>query len=396
MDPVIAHLKPGRDKQASNQHPWIFSGAIGRWQGAPQVGSVTDVFSHEGRFLGRGLAHPKSDLAVRVYAWREGQDFHPAFWAARLRSAIQLRRGLFDPARTNACRLVFSESDGLSGLIVDQYADVLAVRIGAAALLPYLNDILAALVAESGCPNLVVSVDKDIAAREMIDPASVASRSTAVRTSVEILEQGLRFEVDLSGGQKTGYYLDQRDNRARVAAYAKGRRVLGAYCYTGAFEIYAARAGASEVTGLDSSAPALAGARRHAELNGVTAPLVFREADVPETLRRCRDSRQTFDLIILDPPRFVMNAAQKEKGLRAYKDINLLGLKLLTPGGILATFSCSGLVTLEDLKLTLRWAAKDSGRTVRFIDTLSQPPDHPVLTSFPEAEYLTGLLLHVD
>jgi 23S rRNA (cytosine1962-C5)-methyltransferase len=393
---VIARLKPRRERPAANGHPWIFSGAIARWEGEPRVGSVADVVSHDGRWLGRGLAHPGADLAVRLYAWREQESLDEALFTRRVESAIAVRERLLDGEATNACRLVFSESDGLSGLIVDRYAQVLAVKVGAAALVPFMPEILSFLLKRTGAQHLLVSAEKDDVAREGLDAAALAALSTPGPSSVEIREHGFRFEVDLAGGQKTGFYLDQRDNRARVAAYARGRRVLSAYCYTGAFEVYAGASGAAAITGLDSSGPAIEKARRHLELNRIPVSADYRVADVPDALRRFRDEGRAFDLIILDPPRFVFNAAQKEKGLRAYKDINLLGLKLLSPGGILATFSCSGLVTMEDLKLALRWAAKDSGRYVRILETLGQPPDHPVSATFPEAEYLGGLICHAS
>ncbi len=393
---IIARLKPKRDKQATNGHPWIFSGAIASWEGQPSIGAVVDVFSHDGRFIGRGLAHPKSDLAIRLYAWHRDARLDEAFWRRRIQAAVGLRSRLFTSAETNAYRVVFSESDGISGLIADRYADALAVRVGAAALAPFLPVLISSLIEATGVKDVMVSADQDAVARERLDAGGVAAHSTSSRKTVEILENGIRFAVDLADGQKTGFYLDQRENRMRVARYAAGRDVLSAYGYTGAFEVYAGRAGAKSVLGLDSSEPALARAREHVELNGITTPIEFRAANVPVALRRFRDEGRSFDLVILDPPRFVSNMAQKEKGMRAYKDINLLGLKLLTPGGFLATFSCSGLVSLEDLKMAVRWAAKDSRRTVRFIEILSQPPDHPTLTTFPEGEYLTGLIAAVE
>jgi 23S rRNA (cytosine1962-C5)-methyltransferase len=201
--------------------------------------------------------------------------------------------------------------------------------------------------------------------------------------------------VNVGEGHKTGFYVDQRVNRRRVAAYAAGRRVLSAYCYTGAFELHAARAGAADILGIDCSQPALDQAQRHHTLNGTTAPVRYERADVPQFLRRCRDSRQTFDMIVLDPPKFVVSRAQKDKGLRAYKDINLMAMKLLERGGVLATFSCSGLVEAADFRQAIEWAAQDSGRNVCIVETLGQPPDHPVLTAFPESEYLKGLVCWV-
>jgi 23S rRNA (cytosine1962-C5)-methyltransferase len=319
--------------------------------------------------------------------------------ARRLDAALELRAQQFGPlgldGDTNAYRLVFAEADGLSGLIMDRYADVLSVRISAAALLPFLPALLAHVSARTGLSRWHVAAERDAVEREGVDPAAVAALSTGVAGPVRIRESGFAYDVDLAAGQKTGFYVDQRDNRMRTARYARGRRVLSAYCYTGSFELHAAAAGALHITGLDASTEALTRANAHHALNGLRVPVDYREADVPEALRRFRDANRKFDLIILDPPRFVSNAAQKDKGLRAYKDINLLALKLLEPDGILATFSCAGLVTPHDLQMTVAWAAVDARREVQVVETLGQPADHPILLSFPESAYLHGLIARV-
>ena len=396
---VTVRLKPGREKPVLRGHPWVFSGAIASVEGTPAVGSFAEVHAHDGTWLARGLYHPDAMLSVRLYTRDENEPIGVELFRRRLDAALRLREALFPPAsrtETNAGRLVFSESDGLSGLTVDRYADVLVARIGAAALVPHIGPLLDYLAEQTGCP-IHVQAEPDAVEREGLDETVVQRlREPPAQTTVTIREHGRLFEVDLAAGQKTGYFLDQRDNRARVARYALGRRVLSAYCYTGSFEVHAAAAGATAITGLDRSEAALAKARRNHELNGTTVPMEYVRADVPEALRRYRDAGATFDLIILDPPRFVTNQAQKEKGLRAYKDINLLALKLLTPGGILATFSCSGLVRMEDFRMMLGWAAADSGRMVRILERLGQPADHPVLSIFSEGDYLKGLICHAE
>lgn len=397
MSSVTVRLKPGREKPVLHRHPWVFSGAVERMEGAVGVGAEADVVSHDGAWLARGLAHPEAALTVRLYTWRQDQPLDAAFFADAAERAVAFRDRLFDDAfreRTNAYRLVFSESDGLSGLIVDRYADVLAVQVSAAALAPHLDVILDRLRARTGVGTCVVRADPDAVEREGLRLGDAPSEPAP--SCLRIRENGLLFDVNLEGGHKTGFFLDQRDNRARVAAYARGRRVLSGYCYTGALEVCAAAAGAAGITGLDSSADAIAAARRHHELNGTRVPVEYLEADVPEALRRFRDRGESFDLIVLDPPRFVFNRAQVEKGLRAYKDINLLAMKLLTPGGILATFSCSGQVSVGDFSMVIRWAAVDAGRAVRIVERLSQPPDHPVSAVFPESEYLKGLIGVID
>jgi len=398
---AAVRLKRGREKHIRQGHPWVFSGAVAAWEGAPAVGAVTDVFAANGEWLARGLAHPAAALAVRLYTRESAQALDDAFWAAALGRALARRRplpgyGEDAAADTNAWRLVFAEADGLSGLIVDRFADTLAVQVGAAALLRFLPGLLDELRRLTGAAALHLAAAGDEAAREGLDPAALAPLARPPAGPVRIREHGRLFDVAPGGGQKTGFFLDQRANRQRVAAYARGRRMLSAYCYTGAFEVHAAAAGAAELLGLDRSEPALAQARAHLELNGLATPAVYERADVPAALRRLRDAGRSFDLIVLDPPRFVASRAQQARGLRAYKDINLLALKLLAPGGILATFSCSGLVTPPLFRQVLGWAAADAQRPVQILETLGQPPDHPVLAVCPESEYLKGAICRAD
>ncbi len=393
-------LRRGREKPIVQGQPWLFSGAIEQWEGSPTLGAVTDVFAASGDWVARGLAHPTAALAVRLYTWQREQPLDAGFFTQTVARAVAARHTLpgygEGPAvPTNAWRLVFSEADGLSGLIVDRYADTLVVQIGAAALTPFVPAIVSELRRVTCASAVRVTVAEDEAVREGLPPDTFAAFSEAPAQPVRIRENGLLFDVDLAGGQKTGYFLDQRENRRRVAAWARGRRMLSCYCYTGAFEVTAAAAGVTEILGLDRSAAALELARAHHALNGLTVPAMYERADVPVALRHLRDSGRQFDLIVLDPPKFVLNRAQKEKGLRAYKDINLLALKLLAPGGVLATFSCSGQVTPADFRMLLGWAAADARRPVQVVETLSQPPDHPVLAVFPDSEYLKGAICRV-
>jgi 23S rRNA (cytosine1962-C5)-methyltransferase len=398
---TAVRLRRGREKPIAQGQPWIFSGAIEKWEGAPAVGAVTEVFSAGGEWLARGLANPAAALAVRLYTWQREQPLDENFFGAAVARAVAARRALpgygeGPDAATNAWRLVFSEADGLSGLIVDRYAEVLAVHIGAAALAPFVPALVAELRRLTGAAAVRVVVAEDEVAREGLAPGAFAALSDAPASPVRIRENGLQFDVDLAGGQKTGFFLDQRENRRRVAAWARGRRLLSCYCYTGAFEVAAAAAGAVEILGLDRSAAALEQARAHHQLNKLSVPVTYERAEVPVALRQLRDAGRQFDLIVLDPPKFVLNRAQKEKGLRAYKDINLLALKLLAPGGVLATFSCSGQVTPSDFRMVLGWAAADARRPVQIVELLGQPPDHPVLAVFPDSEYLKGALCRVS
>jgi len=362
--------------------------------------AVVDVRSHEGEWLARGLFHPSADLAVRLMTWTHDEPLDDRLVATRIERAVALRGQMLDPLdrppETTAHRLVFAESDGLPGLIVDRYGPAVVVRVGAVAMTPFLPRICHELRALPGVQRLHVEADEDEVKREGLDADALRALSDSDEGPVEIRESGLVYEVRPGASQKTGFYLDQRENRRLVAAWAAGRRVLSVYCFSGAFEVAAARGGAAEILGLDSSAPALEQARRHHELNATRIPVEYRKGDAPALLRKLRDEGRSFDLVILDPPRFVFNRAQKARGLRAYKDINLLAMKLLKPGGILASFSCSGLVHLEDLLETLRWSAVDAQRSVRVQKLCGQPADHAHLTTFPESAYLKGVIARVD
>ena len=394
---IQVRLKPGREKPVLRGSSWIFSGAIEEVDGAGPAGEVADVFDVEGEWLGRGLWHPEADMTVRMFTQDPKEHLDEAFFRGRIRRAVALRQRLFGPRTswrdTNAYRMVFSEADGLSGLIADQFADVVALQVGGKVWEPWLPAVIDELKAATGAAGVAVRAEGDAVKREGLsenlggDPAP---------EMVAIRENGFAFEAGLAGGQKTGFYLDQRENRRKVAAYARGREVLSAYCYTGAFEVCAAHAGATKIVGWDSSESALAQARRHHELNPSGVPTEYEAADVPQRLRRARDRRESWDLIVLDPPRLVMRREGLDKGLRAYKDVNLLAMKLLRPGGILATFSCSGLVDMDNFRKMVGWAAHDSERRVRILETLGQPADHPIPVEAPECEYLKGLVCVVD
>ncbi len=394
---IQVRLKPGREKQIVRGSAWVFSGAIEEVNGAGPAGEPADVFDVEGEWLGRGLWHPEADMAVRMFTLDPREALDEAFFRGRIRRAVEMRHRLFgrpvDWIATTAYRMAFSEADGLSGLIADQYADMVALQVGGKVWEPWLPAVIDELKAATGATGVVVRADGDAVKREGL---AEQLGGDAAPDAVTIRENGFLFEAGLSGGQKTGFYLDQRDNRRKVAAYAKGRDVLSAYCYTGAFEVCAAHAGAKSVCGWDSSESALAQARRHHELNPSGVPAEYEAADVPHRLRAARDRRESWDLIILDPPRMVMRREGLEKGLRAYKDVNLLAMKLLRPGGILATFSCSGLVDMADFRKMVGWAAHDSGKRVRILETLGQPADHPIPVEAPECEYLKGLVCVVD
>ncbi|HMP90462.1 MAG TPA: class I SAM-dependent rRNA methyltransferase [Kiritimatiellia bacterium] len=393
MNCIKATLKPGRDKPVALGHPWIFSGAIASWSGPVAIGQNVDIVSSSGEWLARGLASPHGNLAVRVYSRDETVRLDADFFLGKIAAAISWRESIIYPREpdTDAFRLCYSESDGLSGVIIDRYADHACLQFNTSLLRsfePAISDYL-----ETRGLNPVVVHDLDAFHQE---GATAPEASLPPSESVIIKESGFNYSVDFAEGQKTGFYLDQRENRRRVAVYAKGRRCLSAYCYTGSFELHLARAGANGVIGVDRSEDAVARAKQHADQNNMPSSCTHMVADVPEALRKFRDRGDTFDMIVLDPPKFVHNQKQLEKGLRAYKDINRLAMKLLAPGGILGTFSCSGWVKRDVFLTALEWSARDAGRTVQVLERLDQPPDHPVRLSFPESDYLCGYILRVE
>jgi 23S rRNA (cytosine1962-C5)-methyltransferase len=386
---VILH--PGKDKPVRQHHPWIFSGAIERVRGDPTPGELVDVADVRGEWLATGYFNPKSQIVVRLLTWQHSEEASIALWQRRLAAAAAARAGITD---ATAYRLAYAESDGLPGLIVDRYGDWLVVQfltLGAEARRRELLGLLVELFAPAG---IVDRSDASVRRQEGLPLRSELAWGEPPPADLEITEGGLRFAVDLLGGQKTGFYLDQRENRRIVGSHAAGRRVLNAFSFTGAFGVYALAAGAAHVTNVDSSVEALQGAEATLRLNGFDPDQQAEgiAGDVFQVLRVFRDEGRQFDLVILDPPKFARSKAELDGATRGYKDINLLGLKLLAPGGLLATFSCSGLVTPDLFQKIVFGASVDAGRNAQIIAKLGQGADHPILLSFPEGEYLKGLL----
>jgi 23S rRNA (cytosine1962-C5)-methyltransferase len=384
-------LKAGREKSLRHRHPWVYSGAIDRIAGAPEPGEIVDVVDSRGAFLGRGYCNPESKIAVRVLAWDDTR-IDDAFWNERVRTAVRRRDALLAAGSTTACRLIHAEADFLPGLIADRYGEVIVVQFLTAGVERARDGILAALVNAAAPGGVFERSDTSSRVREGLAAASGVIHGS-VPPALEILENSVRFHVNVETGQKTGFYLDQRDSRAMVAPMAKECTVLDAFCHTGAFAAYTARAGARAVTLLDSSGTSLAVARTNMELNARDGCAVdFVQDDVGDRLRKFRDDGHRFDLVVLDPPRFATNRHQLDNALRAYKDINRVALEVLAPGGTLATFSCSQIVDAASFTMAVAWAALDAGRELQIIHRLGQGSDHPVLASFPESEYLKGLL----
>ncbi|MDH4191837.1 MAG: class I SAM-dependent methyltransferase, partial [Betaproteobacteria bacterium] len=377
------------------RHPWIFSGAVERVQGDPQSGDTVEVRSAEGKPLALAAYSPSSQIRARAWSFEPEATIDAEFLRARLRAALALREALPAARHTNALRLVHGESDGLPGLIVDRYADVLVAQFLAAGAERWRDTLTEALAEFSGCEAIYERSDAEVRSLEGLPARSGWARSAHGNAArCPILEYGLNFRVDVEQGQKTGFFLDQRENRQRIRALAGDREVLDCFCYTGGFAIAALAGGARHVLALDSSAPALEVARDNLAANALDpARIELREADVFGELRKQRDRGAKFGLIVLDPPKFAPTAAQAENAARAYKDVNLLALKLLSPGGLLATFSCSGGVPAELFQSIVAGAASDAAIDAKIIERFGAAADHPVALNFPEGEYLKGLLV---
>lgn len=389
-------LKRGREKPVLNRHPWIFSGAIKRIEGQYENGDVVEVADYRGRFLARGYLNRHSQITVRLLTWDEDEPVEENFWRGRLERAIASRQALAEDPRTNAYRLVNAEADLLPGLILDRYGDYLVAQFLTLGIERWKAD-LVSLMADLLEPRGIYE-RSDVEVREKEGLAQVTGLLYGEEPPdlIEITENGYRFLVDVKRGQKTGFYLDQRDNRQKLTRYCHGKEVLNCFAYTGAFAVYAAAAGAGRITNVESSSEALELAQRNMALNGFAdRDDEYVEGDVFQVLREYREQGRTFDLIILDPPKFAYSQDQVEAACRGYKDINLLAMQLIAPGGILFTFSCSGLVSPDLFQKVLFAASVDAGRDVQILEKLSQSSDHPILLTFPESEYLKGFVCRV-
>ncbi len=379
------------------RHPWVFSGAIARVEGRPGSGDTVRIVAQDGRFLALAAYNPVSQISARVWDWHEDTRIDAAFFRNRISAAMQMRRALLDIAGDGAVRLIHAESDGLPGLIVDRYADVVVMQISSAGCHLWRDTITTALNELTGARALYERSDADLLELEGLKSRTGLVHGTLDPPQVEILENGARFRVDVARGHKTGFYLDQRDNRHFVGKLAAGRAVLNCFCYTGGFTVHALANGAKSVASVDSSADALQLAQEHVRMNGLPEDhCEWIEADVFQVLRTLRDKARQFDLIVLDPPKFAPTPATAERAARGYKDINLLAFKLLRPGGLLATFSCSGGISADLFRKIVAGAALDAGTDAQMIGQFHASPDHPVSLAFPEGEYLKGLLCRVS
>lgn len=395
-------LKTGREKSVRHRHPWLFSGAIDRVDGAPTPGDIVRVQAANGEFLAYGYYNPRSQITLRLLSWDEGETIDAPWWARKISESFARRRTFLASPETDACRVIYSEADSLPGLIVDRYAGYLVCQFLTAGIERVRTEIVGQLEEQIKPTGILDLSDNGIRDVEGLPPSTGLIRGTAPSSPVIVHENGFRFAVDLGSGQKTGFYLDQRDNRLAVSEFARGRRVLDCFCYTGGFTVPILASSPEGVMCIDSSESALELLRANLLMLEKDHPgravgeIELKCANVFEELRKLRDRGRQFDMIILDPPKLATSQSQVARAKRAYKDLNLIALKLLTPGGVLATFSCSGAVSRADLQSVVSWAATDANRQVRIVRQLSQGEDHPVLTSFPESEYLKGILCIAD
>ena len=391
-------LKPGKERSLFRRHPWIFEGSVERLVGRARPGDTVDVLAADGRPLARAAWSPKSQIRARVWSFDPQAIIDDAFFRRRVDEAVARRRAMGLLAAQDGVRLIHGESDGLPGVIADRYGDTLCLQLTAAGPDKWRKAIVGALARSTGAARIYERSDSDVRGLEGLEPVTGWVHGEAPGAPLSIDENGVRLGVDVVGGHKTGFYLDQRDNRLLTRELAAGRSVLNCFCYTGGFSLQALAGGASRVLSIDSSGPALAGARANLAMNpGLDAVRAeWLEADVFEALRVFRKEERRFDLVVLDPPKFAPSAAHAERAARAYKDINLLGFRLLNPGGYLMTYSCSGGIGLELFQKIVAGAAVDAGRDARILRRLSAGPDHPVALHFPEGEYLKGLLVQVD
>lgn len=388
-------LKKGRDKPVKYLHPWIFSGAVDRLEGQPIIGETIQIISADGSFLARASYSPESQIRARILTWNPDEDISPDFFRRRITRSLAYRKLIkFD---YQMMRLVHAESDGLPGLIVDKYGENLVVQFLSAGCEFWKDVIVEALIDLTGARTIYERSDVQVRKLEGLPLQTGTIYGPAPEPLLKIKESDSDVWVDVLNGQKTGYYLDQRENRVLIGRMCRGKSVLDCFCYSGGFSIQALKNGAESVTLVDESAAALQLVDKNAALNNLEGRNISTiQGDVFEVLRKFRDQAKTFDVIILDPPKFAPTASFADKAARGYKDINLLAFKLLEPGGILATFSCSGGISRDFFLRILSGAARDAEVNARIQVNMGQSADHSVTLSFPEGIYLKGFVIRKE
>ncbi len=384
-------LLPHRETALLRKHPWIFSGAVDKVQGTPNAGDTVEVVSASGKWIAQAAYSPKSQIRARVWTFDKNESVGKDFFHQKITAAIAWREKYF--SKNSAQRLVYGESDGLPGLIADRYGDFVVVQFLSTGAERWRKEIISAISVITRCKGIYERSDSAVREKEGLPLKTGLVAGEEPPEFIEIEENGSRFFVDIRNGHKTGFYLDQCDNRALLSQHVRGATVLNCFSYTGGFSVAALKGGASHVTNIDSSEDVLQLAEKNLKINEFENSLFENiTGDVFLQLRQFRDKGASFDCVILDPPKFIDSARNLDKGARGYKDINLLAMKIIKPGGLLFSFSCSGLLDAALFQKIIADAAIDAGREALMAQYLTQSPDHPVLLSFPEAAYLKGLM----
>lgn len=388
-------LKRGKEKAVLQRHPWVFSGALQQINGKPNNGQLVSVYSFDKEFLAYGHFNQQSRVAIRLLEWDESQIPNEGWWRKRIQTAVANRNAIINQI-SNTCRLIYSESDYLPGLIVDKYADYLSVQILTTGIERNKTIIIDELQKLTGVKGIYDKSDFTARAHDGLDASDGVMWGVNPPEYVEVLENDVKYHINIAEGQKSGFYCDQRNNRKIVSDYTKGKKVLDCFSYSGGFTLNTLINGAKHVTAIDSSALAIETLEKNIRLNGISVDKIKTiQCDVNKQLRLFKEEECFFDVIILDPPKYAPSRSALDKAARAYKDLNRMAMQLLSAGGLLATFSCSGAVDMETFKQIIAWAALDAGKEIQIIQQLHQPEDHPVRISFTEGEYLKGLLLRV-